>query len=280
MYKNSKGITINSNNVLDKYRNNWKINDICQTCQCSKSLVYKIINKEGKIRPHNYKYSINHNYFDKIQTEEQSYILGFLCADGCLLDNTIKISLQYQDIDILEKIRLSLGSTSPIKKHQYKGRKYCNIQFYSKQLYNTLHERGCVKNKTTHLKWDDIKVPKKLMKHFIRGYFDGDGCLSFWMHKNKYLKSHWNITSTKAFILGLQQFIYKRFKYKGYISQRHQSNPNTKTIELSGIKQIITILNWLYEDATIYLLRKRNKYNNLLDIYGNESNILPKSKYK
>jgi hypothetical protein len=271
IYRNSDGVKIDVGEVIDKYRHQYKLSDIALNIGCSRAQIDKILSKETyRTRPHSYKHKIDHKYFDKINTEKKAYIFGFLCADGSVSKKSVsqlKITLQEADKDILEIIRANLKSSSPIDEYTYKGKRYCRISFYSKQICGRLKKYGCGVNKTDHLTWDDIKLPRKLMRHFVRGYFDGDGCISFWLQKEKYLKGHWNITSTKAFATGLRKFIYDTFGYLCYVSQRHKNNPNNKTIELSGNRQIISIMNWMYNDASIYLQRKKHKYEEYLQIY-------------
>lgn len=271
IYKNKSGNIIDINEVKDKYFSQWPIKTIAKHYSCSWQQIGKIIWKEiPKRRLHKYKYEIDHTYFKIINTEEKAYIFGFICADGSIsrtASSNLSIALQYNDKDGIDNIKAGLKSTSPIVCYSYKGRKYYRINFYSKQICDDLKKHGCGINKTIHLKWNNIKISSHLMCHFIRGYFDGDGCLSFWMHKEKYLKCHWNITSTNAFIQGLQRFIFKKFGYSGYISQRHKNNPNTKTIELSGNKQITSLMKWMYNNETICLQRKKYKYDNYLRIY-------------
>lgn len=49
---------------------------------------------------------------------------------------------------------------------------------YSKKSYTDLINKGCGINKSLILKFpDETQVPQNLISHFIRGYFDGDGCV-------------------------------------------------------------------------------------------------------
>lgn len=61
----------------------------------------------------NYKYSLNENFFQEINTEEKAYWLGFLMADGCILDQPqrskrLTVALKEKDINILHKLNKSL----------------------------------------------------------------------------------------------------------------------------------------------------------------------------
>ena len=90
------------------------------------------------------KYKLNEHYFDVIDTPNKAYILGLLHADGCNMMNksTICIGLQESDKDLLERIRLEIGSEKPIvfkdysNKHTF-GYDYENmyeLKMYSKYM--------------------------------------------------------------------------------------------------------------------------------------------------
>lgn len=59
------------------------------------------------ISERNMRYKRNKHYFDKIDTPNKAYILGLLFADGCnhIKHNAITLTLQAEDIDVLEKIK-------------------------------------------------------------------------------------------------------------------------------------------------------------------------------
>lgn len=275
-YKNKSGNVINIKDIEKKYFDNWKIKDMAKYHQCSHQQITKIIWKEIPNRRNRiYKYKINHNYFDEVNTEKKAHLLGFLYADGCVSakSNSLTISLQMRDIEIVKTIRHQLESDSPIEEYVYKSRPYCRIVFYSERICNELKKLGCIPNKSRLLKWNINVVPNKFLSHFIRGYFDGDGHFGFRFHKGKYLKSHFNITSTEDFCVGLSSYINSLFGYNFYMSKRHkESDTNNRTIELSGNIQIKTIMKWLYAGSTIFLKRKKIKFDEFLTIY--ESKLL------
>jgi hypothetical protein len=273
VYTNSSGEIIDLNGVKEKYFAHWPIKDIAKHYKCSWQQIGKIRLKELlSRRSYEYKYHIDHKFFDNgVCDELRAYVLGFLYADGCISKShlsEITVSLQKQDIKILERIKDALKSNSPIETYTYKNRYYCRIRFYSKHLSNMLRELGCVPLKSYRLKWIDNLVGSLLMRHFIRGYFDGDGHFSFWYYKGKYLKSHFNITSTQHFCKGLSHFISSIFGCNFYMSKRNKkSNTNNRTIELSGNKQILRIMKWLYRDASIFLQRKKDKFDQFIVRY-------------
>ena len=89
---------------------------------------------------------------------------------------------------------------------------------------------------------------------FIRGYVDGDGCLTI------YKPTNCNSLRTILKMKGQLKFLEKvnsAFKNKGYIRKCREDN--VYDLEFSD-KVSRSIARLLYSKATIYLDRKYNKY--------------------
>lgn len=126
------------------------------------------------------------NFFKSIDSPEKSYILGFFYADGNNSGRQISFDQLEQDEDILEHIRKALKAENNIKvkRIQENQRKLKNITFSSVELCEDLEKLGGIKNKSLVLNFPTSSiVPDYLLNHFIRGYFDGDGCI--WNGKRK-----------------------------------------------------------------------------------------------
>jgi transposase len=56
------------------------------------------------------KYTVNHGYFNEIDTEEKAYFLGLLYADGCNVkgNNAVVLCLAEQDIDMLKRFATAI----------------------------------------------------------------------------------------------------------------------------------------------------------------------------
>ena len=139
---------------------------------------------------------MNYNYFDTIDTEEKAYWLGFLFADGNLSvpsyttkegkikNGRYKISLELkaEDIEHLKKFAKAIDYEKEIKTVKCSGyddtTKRCRLMFNNKHMWNTLNNLGCTPRKSLTLQFPNIS--EKLEIPFIRGYFDGDGCLSYY----------------------------------------------------------------------------------------------------
>ena len=111
--------------------------------------------------------------------------MGFLYADGGVTAKNNKyilaLSLSTKDIEHLEKFKKNLNSTNPIRTKPGSGylpnTYYVALELYSKKLVTDLINVGCYPNKSLTLKFPNTNYfnDPSLIRHFIRGYFDGDG---------------------------------------------------------------------------------------------------------
>lgn len=225
------------------------------------------------------KYYYNKHFFDVIDTEEKAYWLGFFYADGYVCrtrtNAEVAIELQVSDISHLKKLNKSMcGNVAPtIRKREREGIDFvyeiASIRFYSIDLFNGLSVNGCCERKT-----NKIALPK-LSNHltwcFLRGFFDGDGCLVLNKSRNA-LK--FDFCSSSLIILEqIKMFLFENGIYS-YINQQKMSRGTFKTtmpnyrLFISGLENSYLFGQKLYQDATIYLDRKFNKYNSIILEYN------------
>lgn len=136
-------------------------------------------------------------------------------------------------------------------------------------MCNILNSYGCTPKKSLTLKFpnESIFKSKDLIRHFIRGYWDGDGCICF------------TETTRIASVIGTLEFLTVLKSYlpvdSGTITKKNKSE-NTYTLQFSR-KQAFSVLYYLYNNSTIYLNRKFKKYKDFCRIYE-ESYILSETK--
>lgn len=257
------------------------------------------------------KREIRHNFFNNINFEEQAYLLGFIFADGCVNEerHTLSININKQDyyiIDLLKDIspeaytreQKSYKSIATVRGRQVKNHGSIRTNISSKILIEDLKKYGVIQNKT----YTDIHLPivsdDILLKHFIRGYFDGDGCFTYSIRKpnpknreiNYRISAHWTICCKTSSILLEMQKYFTSFGIKtniNYIKRDDMYNLTT-----SSRKEIIKIFNLLFHNCNYSLPRKYNKikyyvntevsqiitdHRNAQEVNVNESNNPPKS---
>jgi len=196
---------------------------------------------------HRRKYRINENFFNQ-WSPVMAYVLGFWFADGYMrIDKSYRIAFFSADIDILEQIRGVLESSHPIRPHQDN----CwHIILHSKKMYADLTSLGGKKRKSRTIKFP--YTPSKLLRDFIRGYFDGDGSVFFVNyirtkdHRNtKELRT--NFTSgSKMFLEQLNLILNKKLDLS---LKKLGIYNNGSSLKLGfGMKDSETLLRYMYYD--------------------------------
>lgn len=207
------------------------------------------------------KYNFDEHYFDNIDCQEKAYWLGFFAADGYnhRSKGCVEFRLHRQDKEILEKFKVSIKSNNPIR--LYKNT-YCNLSLYSQHLCDKLSEYGLKQAKTYTLQLP--KLEDSLMQHFIRGYYDGDGCFSVTKRNNRKNPDskvyQFNITGMEGPLSIIQQYLVDNANVVKNSLKRRKSTIAV-TIHYSGKGVCKKILDYLYNNATIYLQRKYDKYS-------------------
>lgn len=251
--------------ILDLYLNqNMPVNDIARELNYKYSQpVVNLLKKLNVYEPGRNKaktgpkrtYTLNENFFDEINTEAKAYILGFIAADGYISTNKIKrvvIELHEKDKEILEQINFNLESNSPIKKITRKGNyKHVKLSINSAYLVNSLCKYGLTSDKSLNMKNIIQFIPYELQHHFLRGYFDGDGCITYGKKYNSGYKYLVQIVGTKEFLTTSFDKYFdtncKIYKYK---------TCNMFCWKIANKKQVDIFKEKLYKDATIFLTRK------------------------
>lgn len=130
----------------------------------------------------------------------------------------------------------------------------------SQKTVDDLIDKGCVKQKSLILK-PPKKVPEKLINHFIRGFFDGDGSITKTYNKtyNKYIYGI-NITST----LEMCEWLKSIFGFGSVLKEKRREN--TYYFTFGGNNQLKFFYDFLYKNSTIWMDRKYNRFQEFLEI--------------
>jgi len=218
------------------------------------------------------KYTFNYNYFNKINTEEKSYWLGFIYADGCVDTHRdlLRISLVTEGEKHLKKFAKAIQYTGTVAgprfmKWKYKGikreSKYYSLEIGQREFIKDLSNLGVIPNKTYCVKFPNI--PINLRQHFIRGVFDGDGCIS---RKTTKYKDKIYTTPSMSLVGAVPEFlecIVKIFSTESGVKQasvvKRKTQGQTYMFSYQG-NPSLRIRDWLYQDATIYMDCKKEKF--------------------
>lgn len=229
-----------------------------------KRMGFEIPNKQNELK-------FNNLVFDVIDTEEKAYWLGFIFADGyisshkegkkkkyafelCVKGSDYNHMIKFNHFMEHKDLNIYNGEVKIDGKIFYRSRFCIN----NKHFWEVLNSYGCTPQKSLTLKFPDTNIfkSKELIRHFIRGYFDGDGCFSY--SKDSAVHPIVSILGTKEFLTELQNNICNEVECKfGTKDKRRDSN--TYVLNFNR-KNTIKMINYLYGNSNIYLDRKYKLY--------------------
>lgn len=164
----------------------------------------------------------------------------------------MRIELNIQDYKHLEKFRESIKGNNPIKESIRPNNHSCFIDINCKELCLALNAIGITPKKSLILEIIMEKIPKELRRHFIRGYFDGDGSLNNYQRKNSnYIEWELSFISSEKF---LRQILNELERQRNLYSCG-----NNYRFCFKAKQDINEVIDYLYTDATVYLDRKYDK---------------------
>jgi hypothetical protein len=222
---------------------------------------------------HNRK-KVNEDFF-KTWSPKMAYVLGFIYADGMIEDcrqssRTCYTSITNTDMEILDKIRSIMSSNHPFevipaKINHILGKDYlCKPRYVfrigNKKMYADLVSFGLCPKKSLIVELPE--VPEQYFHFFLRGYFDGDGCIHIEKSRRR-LKIIFSSGSKKF----LEQISSKIKTFLGNIKFGIYANRRTYNLTY-GDKNAEMISNFIYQDIVLapYLKYKHSKYLEYMSI--------------
>jgi deoxyuridine 5'-triphosphate nucleotidohydrolase len=227
----------------------------------------------GKNNP-NYRHEYDRSYFKDIDTKLKAYVLGWIASDGNIKQDTICVSLHNRDRYVLQSIVEKTNGLFTYRNNILKAQ----IKVFSVEIVQDIcsHLKITPGKKDRVVEFPDLRSDE-LKWAFLRGYFDGDGSIKHPGGKKSYPQC--NITSMSTKMLdSIEKFC-----------NIPCNNDKKSRIEWYG-NNAIDFLGKLYDNATIYLTRKKDLYTQIAmwvpsitsgkGIRGNNNNVFYWSKVK
>ena len=242
--------------------------------EISKLLGINKVTISSYLRTHNIKLSPNKgniHYFDNIDSYAKAYIVGFIAADGALVNTktttTLTITIKYEDKAILEFIKSEIGNEHklleikrPSSFDNTKTIHHIRYCISDKNITLALNNLGITNNKSLSMGNIIENIPYKYRDAFIIGYFDGDGSVT--IRDGKYPNSkgilckdyslYIQIRGTKDFLLGICSHL------KIDSSHIHQ-NDSIPHLSFANKKDTYRFFQ-CYQHLPFYYERKYNKF--------------------
>lgn len=234
--------------------------------KCASKYIELYIKKSGLSRGQgrgNISKSNRHDYFNVIDTENKAYILGYITADGSITKKNIRLECSERDDEIIKFIISEINPETKIYKY-IKNDNQCFSYAYIGSIDNVsdLEKYNVIKNKQC-ANLPLVYLGDEFTRHFIRGYFDGDGCVY-----NKSGKPSISICADTLFANQLKA-ILKLNGIKSYVIDMKKYGSNICNVRIDGLSNTKKFFDFIYAESGFCLYRKYDKFKTLL----NENNM-------
>lgn len=246
----SKKLNLNSNTLSVFIKNKWGRKTLSKSCT---------------------KYNFDENIFDNIDIEWKAYFLGWMITDGNLYKkakkNTISLCITESDKYILDYFNCKIfDCKKPLnyrKARLKKGTEYLckplwRFQIDSQKLIEKFEKLGIVENKSLIVEFPNY-LDKTLLRHFIRGVFEGDGSIGInRVEPNKCIKF---FSASILFINKLQEILNTELNITSKINKKENKENPLYILTFSKKEDVLKFKEYIYKDCEMFLKRKYEKFN-------------------
>lgn len=252
------------NEVIELFENGNSINEIGRKLGFNAtSIIYLLRDNDFDTSKYKYKYTVDESFFEKINTWEKAYILGWFYSDGNIRDEgKNRIAIAKYDEEILYKIKEIMRYTGPLynipKKDENCEEMSC-LDIGRVKMTRDLIRLGCMPAKSLILTFPTLEqVPKHLIPAFLLGVFDGDGSIYTEGGKLRYC----SITGTDVFCSSITEYMKEFGAIPTNFYYRYPEKPEKPTGSLffCRFEDAKAFLRHIYQDSPFSLERKRQKY--------------------
>lgn len=243
--------------------------------ELSEGTVNNVLRKLGITRPNGIVPNLNQDYFEVIDSERKAYWLGFIVADGCVTERIgvnqtvtgkkLRVEVKKDDGYLLEELAKDLDSDKEVK-YCYSERHHGNftkpkhnayISFGSLKLCGDLAQYGVVPRKSLITDGIPTNIPSEYVRHFIRGFFDGDGSVNI---RKSYDVLACAFYGTTEMLESVQDHLIEvlGFKRRKIIKQKEA---NVSLYQFASQEDVLAFYNYIYQDATVFLKRKKEVFD-------------------
>lgn len=233
------------------------------------------------------KYQINETFFEKIDTVQKAWMLGFIVADGCIYERDghqamLSISVRDYDIEILELFKRYISPEHSIIQVCDKRRPntiMSTLQLTSDILCNSLKNIEIRPRKTFDLDITNIlqKLPEEYRFAFVLGYFDGDGNIDV-PSNGTISKSHVRISGPIKNLKAFQAFLSENHIETSVIEDKRRYKEPFGSLECKNTTSKYCFLKKIYGSEVTSLSRKKEIAKDLCDRI--ENNVTNRSENK
>lgn len=249
------------NEIIEMYKSGFTNEFICNEFGISRYKLNKIL-KINKVEMKLKNFKVDDNFFENINTENKAYWFGFLYADGYVRKRKgyeFRLKLSSKDKKHIEKFKKDIKSNSDIRDF---ADNFSSISIYSKKFVENLINKGCLMNKSFIIKYPNLSP--ELHRHFIRGYFDGDGSVT---NSSRTIVNF--VSGSFEFIDDVRSILVDELNiYDCKIVE----NKNSYYISWSRKIDLERLYRFFYKNSNIFLKRKKKKFEEIINDKNDATN--------
>ena len=204
--------------------------------------------------------------FEKIDSKEKAYTLGFILADAGITNLICAISTAIQDKEVLEFVAEVMDA---VPHYDYtfdkKTRRFPRART-SKKIVDILKFTGGEKKQDRHYP----RVPKEYERYLLQGFFEADGTITWGRRKDRNRLWHKiSFKSSYSLLIGVQAALSRLI---GISTSIHPvKNENCFVLEFANRKDVLQFLNFVYPDDSFIVLQRKylNQYALRLELEEN-----------
>lgn len=238
--------------VLD-FLNGVYCKDLAKKYNVNEHSIYKILDVKGIKRQPGYHSNCVENYFEQIDNPHKAYLLGFITADGAIVNDVLSIEVHEKDKELLNFAKEQINTKATLTPH---GNCF-KVTFGAKKISKDLSKYGIIQNKSKILKEVPIQfIQSNLLPFYFRGLIDGDGSVG----KDGKISIY---SGSKDFIKNVQSILVKEIG----VSKLSIYHGTTYFVSWGGKEDKTKFFHYLYDDldATFYYKRKYERLKNALN---------------
>lgn len=252
--RNLSGIP--ENVLADLLSANLSSRDIAPLVGKGKSTVGYWINKYGLNDSMYYKKPEYNDpkMFNKIDSPEKAYIIGYTLADGYINEKNLAYGCALADKEILDFIAKQIGgAVREYHDTNLKTKTYprARLDIGNKDIITDILKHGSAK--------EDKRmpiIPKHLNRFMIQGFFDGDGCITWGIRKDR--NRVWqkiNFSSSLKLLKSVQQILLKEVGISSTLSPKKDCD--CYVLEFAAKADVLKFLDYIYPDDSFIILKRK-----------------------
>jgi hypothetical protein len=212
-------------------------------------------------------YNVSIVNFTSNLTKESVYVLGLLWADGYINKGNrncdINLECAYDDMEYFKLILNKLGLWNYYSRQRENYKVITKATTSNREILEYLVKHN-YNNKSSMSPCSIIEtIPKELLRYFLLGIIDGDGC--FYFNQKHYLRQFSISGSLNQDWVAFEN-IFKSLDIKYKINRRPNSKNGSSEIRVLNKNNILKLGNYIYDTIEIDKIGLPRKYNKYLEI--------------